>query len=96
MAILVQFELRPADGNARKVKDFFAEILPATRTFAGNLSTHLYEKDQTQTTLILLEEWTHPERFDAYILWRKDIGDFGRLNAMLTESPAITMLTREV
>ncbi|MCG9595776.1 antibiotic biosynthesis monooxygenase [Vibrio sp. Isolate25] len=96
MSILVQFKLNHSLKNTQSIKDFFTAILPDTRTFAGNLSAHLYEKVQGQHELVLLEEWQTPQHFDKYISWRKEIGDFDQLGTMLTDTPTISMLSKEV
>ncbi|MGF1789408.1 antibiotic biosynthesis monooxygenase [Photobacterium profundum] len=96
MTILVQFTLRHTSENTAEIIRFFNEILPDTRTFDGNISAELYKKDRVDNALNLFEQWESPAHFDKYIDWRKSIGDFDRLGAMLTDAPVITVMSKEV
>ncbi|KLN63558.1 MULTISPECIES: putative quinol monooxygenase [Vibrio] len=96
MSILVQFQLNHAPENNQLVKDFFTEILPDTRSFEGNISAHLFQNSQVDKTLVLFEEWQSEMHFKKYISWRKEIGDFDRLGALLSQEPNISILSKEV
>lgn len=95
MTILVKFTFKHTAENTTKITQFFNEILPDTRTFDGNVSAQLYKNDQAENALVLLEVWENPACFENYISWRKEIGDFDRLGSMLTDTPAITMMSEE-
>lgn len=95
MTILVQFTLSHVSENTANIIQFFNDILPDTRTFDGNISADLYRKDQADNALNLYEQWTSPAHFEKYINWRKQIGDFDRLGAMLTDAPVITVMSKE-
>jgi len=96
MSILVQFQLSHAPENNQVIKDFFTEILPDTRSFEGNISAHLFQNGQIDNALVLYEEWVSDAHFAKYIAWRKEIGDFDRLGAMLSQEPRISILSKEV
>lgn len=96
MTILVQFTLSHTEDHTVEIVEFFNEILPDTRTFNGNLSAELYQKDLPENSLVLCEEWESKSHFNEYIAWRKDIGDFARLGAMLTDAPTITVMSKIV
>ncbi|WP_368085390.1 putative quinol monooxygenase [Vibrio splendidus] len=96
MTILVQFTLSHTEDKTAEIGAFFNEILPDTRTFNGNLSAELYQKDLAENALVLCEEWESTAHFNEYIAWRKDIGDFDRLGAMLTDMPIITVMSKIV
>ncbi|MBY7729259.1 antibiotic biosynthesis monooxygenase [Vibrio splendidus] len=94
MTILVQFTLSHTEEKAAEIVEFFNEILPDTRTFNGNLSAELYQKDLSENSLVLFEQWEDTAYFDEYIAWRKNIGDFDRLGTMLTDMPTITVMSK--
>ncbi|WP_083717795.1 putative quinol monooxygenase [Vibrio lentus] len=96
MTILVQFTLSHTEDKTAEIVEFFNEILPDTCTFNGNLSAELYQKDLSENSLALFEEWESTAHFNEYIAWRKNIGDFDRLGAMLTDMPAITVMSKIV
>ncbi|MDC5704987.1 antibiotic biosynthesis monooxygenase [Vibrio europaeus] len=96
MSILVQFQFNYAYENSQLIKDFFTEILPDTRTFDGNISAHLFQNSQVDKALVLYEEWQSEAHFKKYIGWRKEIGDFDRLGALLAQEPNISILSKEV
>lgn len=54
------------------------------------------KKDLSENSLVLFEEWESTAHFNEYIAWRKNIGDFDRLGAMLTDMPAITVMSKIV
>lgn len=95
MTILVQFTLNHTAENTDKIIRFFAEILPDTRTFAGNISAELFKQEQDGDALNLFEKWESAAHFEKYIEWRKSIGDFDRLGSMLTDTPMITIMDKQ-
>ncbi len=60
MTILVQFTLSHPEDKTAEIVEFFNEILPDTRTFNGNLSAELYQKDLAENALFYVKNGKVP------------------------------------
>jgi quinol monooxygenase YgiN len=69
--------------------DAFASRMPAvlaeTRRFEGCVQIQAYRSKGEANQLIILEQWTNQERYDAYVSWRRSTGALDKLAGVMLE-----------
>lgn len=89
MKIMVQFELTAQNEKSKEIQSFFGQILNDTREYNGCHGAKISKSQKHENKFILVEYWESQKHFDAYLNWRKEIGDFDTLGSMLTCAPEI-------
>ena len=85
MSIIVLFNMSAKEESLEKIKKYFKEILPDTRSFEGCQGVQLYENKESSTKLTMHAKWVSEEAQKKYIAWRMETGALNKLAAMLSE-----------
>lgn len=89
-SVLVQFQLQAGETSGQALTKFLDKILPATRAYQGNQKAQYFVSQQDPSIILLLEEWTSKQAFEAYREWRVAAGDFETLQSLLKTKPVIS------
>jgi len=74
MTVVVNIEVKAADGRKQELMDKLASILPDTQAFVGCLSVEVVVPRDEDDYIWLLERWEAIENFHAYKAWRTESG----------------------
>ena len=74
------------------LREFFMD----TRQKQGCRYVHAYRKQDSETEVILLEEWDSIADYEKYLGWRKENGSLDRLTGLLDQPPVIEYWPRKI
>lgn len=92
MSVVVMLTLKAAEGRYEELAETMKRaILPDTAKRDGAQLIRA-AGDPATGTIVLYEEWDRIESQEAYMAWRTDRGDIGKLVTMLREPPKVEQL----
>lgn len=92
ITVMMDIPLRP---DVADVDAAFHHDLPATRAFAGNLSTEVVAEDSRPDHLLMITRWEDEQSYAAYVAWRRTPGGVTRLADIAAAAPTVrTFRTR--
>ena len=74
MTVVVNIEVKAADGRRQELMDKLASILPDTQAFEGCLSVEVVVPRDDDDSIWLLERWEAIDNYHAYKAWRGETG----------------------
>lgn len=89
MSVTVIVNISAKEESLEKLKKYFKEILPDTRSYDGCQGVQLYQSQEDPTKLMIHAKWISEEAQKKYIVWRMETGEFDKLNQMITEPPSM-------
>ncbi|MCB1668331.1 MAG: putative quinol monooxygenase [Porticoccaceae bacterium] len=92
MSANIILEIKASTGKIEEVKDFFREILPATRLYEGYISLDVLQNLDDPTELVISECWESREAYQQYFNWRAETGVFEKLASMIEGVPKVRFL----
>ena len=87
MAFQVVLELRVIPESTSALKQWLNENLPATQSCDGCISVQALQHDADTSRILVIGLWQSRAKWETYIKWREDRGDFRALAPMLQAQP---------
>jgi quinol monooxygenase YgiN len=87
MLFQVILDLRVKAEHAAALKRWFDENLPETQACDGCVYVQALEHDSDPGRIVLIGLWENRPKWETYIKWRQDRGDFETLAPMLAQPP---------
>ena len=76
-------DLAVKSGCSEKLKIWFREILPDTRSYEGCISVRVIQNQRDPNRMMLIGQWTSREKWEKYISWRQERGDIAILESFV-------------
>lgn len=93
MSIVIVQNFKAADGKYAELSQTIAAMLVDTAKRAG--AEHMHAAgDAASGTITIYEQWDGPENQQAYVAWRMQQPDIGKLMTLLGGAPEIRQLER--
>jgi quinol monooxygenase YgiN len=94
MLFEVILELDAKANQSGPLKKWLDENLPETQVHDGCVSVHALEQDSDPSQIIVIGLWQSRPKWETYIKWREDRGDFEILAPMLKKKPSFECYKR--
>jgi len=85
--VMLEFKAKAGAGDGLVAK--LKEILPDTRSYDGNHSIAVYQKQDDPDTCIIQGVWDSQGHYEKYIAWREESGVLGAFVEALEGPPSI-------
>ena len=78
-----------APGKFEELRDNLIDNLTVTKDYEGIESIRLVAPEQSDNTLVLMEEWATVEHYSAYKAWRNESGSSALKPELVTGPPVV-------
>ncbi len=83
MSIMIIVDAKLKAENVPTFEEFFAELLPDTRSFEGCEGVTLCINSEDSANLVLIEKWASKEHYEKYHHWRLETGVLQQIRELL-------------
>jgi quinol monooxygenase YgiN len=88
MSCTVIFEMKEKPGQRGDLQALLQEFLPVTRERDGCISIEAFGNSD-ENGILCVEHWQSRPQYDAYLAWRVERGDIGRVVQLCAEQPSV-------
>lgn len=87
MTLTVILTLNVRSGRSHELRSWLNDNLPHTQSYDGCLSVTALEHDANANKIVLVGRWESRPKWERYIRWRENRGDFQHLAQIIVGEP---------